>query len=295
MDSVNVKKKFARRVLSHHTQYLNPKKQHRCLAAPSQWSQEMALGSSSPLFYPETSTTKMAESSSSTLLPKSSSPFKASSHEVPHRVRNHFSSVIGYYSSVTTANPTLTRLSQTTEGFSRLFQRFLNFEYIHLTQRSPSLEDHEITLMQKAFLHLLANPEHHLGAVHLYIEEVIGIRYVQPQDKEQVLGTLIDAKVIMMQSAPVLKASTGSKIDKFADIFHNRHRPIPDVIRFTESAGTLTQRCLGGPYRAGAIMTLYCDPSVIPRLSEWPFPVLVLSSCPCDFFVYAAIEVSPDS
>ena len=69
-------------------------------------------------------------------------------------------------------------------------------------QRSLNLADHQITLTQKAFLALLANSEHHLGAVHLYIEEIIGIRYVQPQDKEQALGAAIEAKVIIMQGMP---------------------------------------------------------------------------------------------
>ena len=74
-------------------------------------------------------------------------------------------------------------------------------------QRSPNLEEHQITLMQKAFLALLESPEHHLGAVHLYIEEVVGVRYVQPQDKEQALRTAIDAKVIMMHGTPSAEAS----------------------------------------------------------------------------------------
>ena len=118
---------------------------------------------------------------------------------VSTRVEDQYNHLIGYYSSVTTANATMTKLSQTTEGFSRLFQRFLNFEYFTLNQRSSKLEDHEITVMQKAFLSLLQNPAHHLGAVHLYIEEILGIKYIQPQDKERALDAAIHSKVIMLQ------------------------------------------------------------------------------------------------
>ena len=97
------------------------------------------------------------------------------------------------------ANATLLKMSWTIEGFARLFQRFLNFEYSILSRRSHNLEDHQITLEQKAFLSLLKESEHHLGAIDLYIEEIIGIKYIQPRNKEEVLGAAINSKVIMLQ------------------------------------------------------------------------------------------------
>ena len=153
-------------------------------------------GSSSPLFLSQLPTKEMAASPSLTSV-AAFSPKRGV--DVSKCVEDQYNHLIGYYSSVTTANATMTKLSQTTEGFSRLFQRFLNFEYFTLNQRSSKLEDHEITVMQKAFLALLQNSAHHLGAVHLYIEEILGIKYIQPQDKEQALDAAIQSKVIMLQ------------------------------------------------------------------------------------------------
>ena len=152
--------------------------------------------SSAPLFLPQLLGQETAVSPSLTSV-AALSPRRGA--YVSKHVEDQYNHLMGYYSSVTTANATMTKLSQTTEGFSRLFQRFLNFEYFTLNQRSSKLEDHEITVMQKVFLALLQNPAHHLGAIHLYIEEILGIKYIQPQDKEQALDAAINSKVIMLQ------------------------------------------------------------------------------------------------
>ena len=109
-----------------------------------------------------------------------------------------------HYGGIEVLHPTISELMKS-EALYEMFQRSVEQELRILQSRSPHLADHEISIVQKAFITLMSSDEHQAGAAELYVEEIIGLKLVAPEERSGALQTALNAsnlKVGFIRSVP---------------------------------------------------------------------------------------------
>ena len=69
-----------------------------------------------------------------------------------------------------------------------------------INARSPDLEDHEITIAQKAFITLMKNEETFHGAFAIYLDEVLGLKISTGKDMEQIIQDAVQVGTALFES-----------------------------------------------------------------------------------------------
>lgn len=64
--------------------------------------------------------------------------------------------------------------------------------------RSSRLDDHEISIAQKAFMLLMKHPEDRLGGIELYVQEIIGLQHVNATERFACLQTAMKSREIFL-------------------------------------------------------------------------------------------------
>ena len=83
--------------------------------------------------------------------------------------------------------------------FKGHFQKVLQHDLEVLQQRSQDLDDHEISLMQKAFVVLMEDGDH-IAGIELYVEEIVGLKMVENTDKLQILKSSAKTRDLLVDS-----------------------------------------------------------------------------------------------
>lgn len=87
-----------------------------------------------------------------------------------------------------------------TSHHAAIFETCINQELKLIRSRSARLDKSEISIVQKAFMVLMDNPNHHMGGAELYVEEIIGLKLVAAEDKRWVLQTAVEARDLILNS-----------------------------------------------------------------------------------------------
>jgi len=66
-----------------------------------------------------------------------------------------------------------------------------------IRSRSQDLEENEITIAQKAFIYFSASNMH--AAIHIYVEEILGIEFAPKADKASLLQGSIDVRAGLLE------------------------------------------------------------------------------------------------
>ena len=89
-----------------------------------------------------------------------------------------YSLILDQYSGITAMHPLVAQLDEDTfRNFALMFDHDIDV----INVRSQDLDDHEITAAQKA-CSLMARSGHSNGALQLYVEEILGFRYLEPAE-----------------------------------------------------------------------------------------------------------------
>ena len=64
---------------------------------------------------------------------------------------------------------------------------------------SPNLEDHEITIAQKAFLILMKNEDSYHGAFAVYMDELLGLKIGIGKDIKQIIQDAVQVGAIFLE------------------------------------------------------------------------------------------------
>lgn len=80
------------------------------------------------------------------------------------------------------------------------FEKSLNMELSLIRSRSDLLIHSEISIVQKAFMILMNDPEHHVGGIELYVEEIIGLKLVAAEEQKVALQTAVNARSLLLNS-----------------------------------------------------------------------------------------------
>ena len=81
--------------------------------------------------------------------------------------------------------------------FKEHLQKILQHDLEVIKNRSQDLDDHEISLMQKAFVTLMDEGDHVAG-IELYVEEIVGLKMVEEKQKLKTLKSSVKTKDQML-------------------------------------------------------------------------------------------------
>lgn len=94
--------------------------------------------------------------------------------------------------SVNILHPVVSELFQS-PGFSDIFWRSFNQDLHVISQRSQTLVHGEVTAIQKAFA-VLMKKEDLIPAVELYVNEILGLKFVPEPDRSATLNAMIQTR-----------------------------------------------------------------------------------------------------
>ena len=100
---------------------------------------------------------------------------------------------ISTYRPLEVLHPSVAKICETPE-LKRMFWNCLNYDLNVINRRSPNLAAFEITAAQKAFSALMRNDKDSVAAIEIYIEEILGLRYVEDSDRTQALTATIQMR-----------------------------------------------------------------------------------------------------
>ena len=98
--------------------------------------------------------------------------------------------IVNNYHSVNTLHPVVSELCQLPE-FKQAFWDSLNQDLYVICQRSQLLVHGEVTVIQKAFAILMQKKEDIIPAIDLYVDEILGLKFVSETDRATALTTMI--------------------------------------------------------------------------------------------------------
>ena len=105
--------------------------------------------------------------------------------------------IVDSYRSVKTLHMAISDLCQLPE-FKQNFWSSLNQDYHVICQRSQILAHGEITIIQKAFAILMQHEEDVLSAIYLYVDEILGLKFVSGAEGASRLNAMIQTRHSIM-------------------------------------------------------------------------------------------------
>ncbi|KAI4158476.1 MAG: hypothetical protein LQ342_007396 [Letrouitia transgressa] len=94
------------------------------------------------------------------------------------RADDRLETILNQYSSVQHVHPLWNFILNFDAARCNLFERSFAHELQRIKRSSQDLEDHEINIYQKAFRILMDQPNTFIGAVHIYIDKILGLSNV---------------------------------------------------------------------------------------------------------------------
>ena len=108
--------------------------------------------------------------------------------------------------SVDTLHPVVAELCQLPE-FKQNFWDVLNQELHVICQRSQILAHGEVTVIQKAFMVLMQNNGDIIPAIDLYVNEILGLKFVSETERATILSTIIQTRHSILERTSLLSHS----------------------------------------------------------------------------------------
>ncbi len=107
--------------------------------------------------------------------------------------------IVKRFRAVKVLHPSVSLLCKSPED-QGIFRKSLEHDLIIIRGRSPQLLDHEISIVQKAFMVLMKNHEDRIGGIELYVQEIIGLNHVDASKRLQSLQTAVRARDLIFNS-----------------------------------------------------------------------------------------------
>ena len=101
--------------------------------------------------------------------------------------------LVNSYRSVNVLQPVISGLCQLPE-FEQIFWDSLNQDLHVIRQRSQILAHGEISVIQKAFAVLMQKKEDIIPAIHLYVDEILGLHYISETERTTTLNTVMQTR-----------------------------------------------------------------------------------------------------
>ena len=113
------------------------------------------------------------------------------------------SDTVNSYRSVDTLHPIVTELCQLPD-FKQDFWNCLNQDLHVICQRSQAFLHGEITIIQKGFFILMQNKEDIIPAIDLYVNEILGLKFVPDTERTKTLNKIIQTRKSILDRASAI-------------------------------------------------------------------------------------------
>lgn len=112
--------------------------------------------------------------------------------------------IVNSYRSVNVLHPVVSELLHS-PGFTQTFWRSLNQDLHVICQRSQILVHGEVTATQKAFAVLMKKEDEEdlIPAVDLYVNEILGLKFVSKTDKPATLNAMIQTRHFILDRTSI--------------------------------------------------------------------------------------------
>ena len=125
--------------------------------------------------------------------------------------------IVKDFRCVNTLHPVISELCQSPE-LKEMFWASLNQDLHVICQRSQTLAHGEITAIQKAFAVLMEN-KHLIPAVGLYVDEILGLKFVSEIGRATTLTTMIQTRQSILGRTSIILHNLSTR--HFADCHHH--------------------------------------------------------------------------
>lgn len=105
--------------------------------------------------------------------------------------------IVTKYRKVKALNPIVSRICESTKNQDML-RKSLQHDLSLIRGRSSRLDDHEISITQKAYMLLMQNRDDRLGGIELYVQEIIGLQYVDATESLACLQTAMKTRDVFL-------------------------------------------------------------------------------------------------
>lgn len=109
--------------------------------------------------------------------------------------------IVNSFRSVNILHPVVSELFQS-PGFPQIFWRSFNQDLHVICQRSQTLVHGEVTAIQKAFA-VLMKKEDLIPAVELYVNEILGLKFVSETDRSATLNAMIQTRHFILDRTSI--------------------------------------------------------------------------------------------
>lgn len=103
------------------------------------------------------------------------------------------------YGSIQTIHPAVVLL-RSSRANDLMFQQAITHDYQLLLNRSSKLENFEINIFEVAFIRLMEDPKTHVGAIQIFVEEILGLKAVIQPLKLRALMGAVKMRTMFLQS-----------------------------------------------------------------------------------------------
>lgn len=110
--------------------------------------------------------------------------------------------IVKDFRCVNTLHPVVSELCQSPE-LKEAFWASLNQDLHVICQRSQTLAHGEITAIQKAFAVLMEN-KHLIPAVGLYVDEILGLKFISEEGRPTTLATMIQTRQSVLARTSII-------------------------------------------------------------------------------------------
>ena len=118
------------------------------------------------------------------------------------RTEERYISIIDQYCATSVMHPLIEALKHKCD--SQKLVAVINHEISAIRARSQDLDDNEITVAQKAFLNFM-KPNFN-AAMHIYVEEVLGIKFAPDAEKASIFESSIEVRAGLLEGILIKNA-----------------------------------------------------------------------------------------
>ena len=119
--------------------------------------------------------------------------------------------IVKDFRCVNTLHPVVSELCQSPE-LKEAFWTSLNQDLHVICQRSQTLAHGEVTAIQKAFAVLMEN-KHLIPAVGLYVDEILGLKFISEEGKPTILTTMIQTRQSVLARTSIIPHNSSMRQD----------------------------------------------------------------------------------
>ncbi|KAL8925781.1 MAG: hypothetical protein Q9208_003278 [Pyrenodesmia sp. 3 TL-2023] len=102
------------------------------------------------------------------------------------------------YAVIDTIHPAVVALRTWSPADNAMFEQAMSNDYKTILGRSSKLENFEVNIFEAAFVKLMESTKSHVGAIQIYVEELLGLKAVSKPSKNRALTSAVRVRTMFL-------------------------------------------------------------------------------------------------